>query len=411
MPLLPDQLHARLTSIYSNTTNNNNSTELANAIYEYLVPITPPSTGVDLARPALVTLFNGLSGNPDSWYITALNAGLPTYAAAIAAGMAPQFTAVPPSRSTLPNFAGIFKSNTDDELSWGDCAQKIANAIHTWFSQGTATDTATGTTITWGQTVPEPPLLGSPGTGVTLEELPGIDSEPPKPTTKLKTDNWPTTYLGDPSRETTYTTEDNVFTSNYGDNPTRQWLQTLRSTKGKKGVTNGELGEPEWNLLTTVRTRGNVTINASDPRIVTHAVPYLYAWMDEMTSIGVSITITSCFRTFAHQQAIEKKYKRPQAAKAGTSNHGWGVAIDINELYIHEERTTKDAKGNKIIISRTKDFTLQQSIRQGNTYKLIAGIGKKYDWYNPYLLRDSSGADEPWHFEYWGPAPGVNLTA
>jgi LAS superfamily LD-carboxypeptidase LdcB len=130
-----------------------------------------------------------------------------------------------------------------------------------------------------------------------------------------------------------------------------------------------------------------------------------------MTSIGTSMVITSAFRTFAKQKELERTLKE-QAAPAGSSNHGWGIAIDINELYIRPEfRKTTDKKGNTISIKRIYDYEQQQSIRKGNTYKLIASIAKKYGWYHPYLMRDNVKTDETWHFEYWGPAPGVNLTA
>jgi hypothetical protein len=385
MPLLPEQLHARLTSIYTNTTNNNNSTQLANAIYEYLVPITPPSTGVDSARPALIGLFNGLSGNPDSWYINALNAGLPAYAAAIASGMAPQFTASPPPPTTLPNFAGIFKSNTDAELSWSECARIIADAIHTWFSQGTATDNASGTTINWGQPVPEAPAPGAPGSDIKLNELPGFDTDPPKAVPRQNVASWPTTYL---STEI-YTDEDDVFTSQPTNNPTRQWLR-------QKGI-SGDSGQLSASDLVSVSTRGNVIISASDPRVIRHAVPWLYGWMDEISSVGAGFTISSMYRSYADQERVYQKYKSNpgQAAPAGKSNHGWGIAVDISDLYID--------KG-------TKKYAIQQAMRASNKWKLIAGIGKKYNWYLPYLLRDDAGTDETWHFEYWGPAPAGDAT-
>ena len=113
--------------------------------------------------------------------------------------------------------------------------------------------------------------------------------------------------------------------------------------------------------------------------------------MDEISSVGAAFTISSIYRSYADQKRVFDTYPKGQAANPGKSNHGWGIAVDISELYLS---------------GGIKKYDLQRNIRAGNKYKLIAGIGKKYYWYHPYLLRNNDGTDETWHFEYWGPAPG-----
>lgn len=100
-------------------------------------------------------------------------------------------------------------------------------------------------------------------------------------------------------------------------------------------------------------------------------------WFDELKSNGVNFLISSAVRF---------------GSNTGGGAHGYGVAVDFSNLY--------QAVGG----AKTPAANLNARI-QTPDYKTIAEIGKKYGWYNPWRLSDTSGTlDELWHFEYWGPA-------
>jgi hypothetical protein len=145
-------LKASLTAIYTATTNTNNATALSNAICNYLIPITPASTGVESGRAQMIATFNSFAGQPNG-HINALTTALPVYAAVVASGMSPEYTGTAPTSVTLPNFTSLYKALTDVEASHADCATIISAAIHTWFSSGTATHNIEQTTVNWGTPV------------------------------------------------------------------------------------------------------------------------------------------------------------------------------------------------------------------------------------------------------------------
>jgi len=115
-------------------------------------------------------------------------------------------------------------------------------------------------------------------------------------------------------------------------------------------------------------------------------------------SQGKSYLLTSAYRSYAHQNGLKSNDSSATTAKAGSSAHGLGGAIDINDLI------TRDGK-NKL----SSDPTLNQTFRTVNPdYKFWEEHAPKYGWYNPQRLRDGSGVDESWHWEYWG-VPGEKL--
>ena len=72
----------------------------------------------------------------------------------------------------------------------------------------------------------------------------------------------------------------------------------------------------------------------------------------------------------------EARKKRGEAAKPGTSNHGWGLAFDFSTHY----------KGKKGFESETFDWMMRNAPRFG--------------FHSPPILRDGAGTDESWHFEW-----------
>lgn len=90
---------------------------------------------------------------------------------------------------------------------------------------------------------------------------------------------------------------------------------------------------------------------------------------------GKHIYITDSYRTYGEQVAV-KKAKPFLAAKPGTSNHGWGLALDL---------------GSSINIRSTAE------------HKWMASEGRAFGWINPtWAVPGALGfqKDEPWHFEY-----------
>lgn len=104
------------------------------------------------------------------------------------------------------------------------------------------------------------------------------------------------------------------------------------------------------------------------------------------TERGVKFTLTSAYRDFAHQQELGS---RSTVAGAGSSPHGWGGAIDIQELY-------------RVVGGSGSPTTNKNARRSNALYKWFAANAPKFGWYNPCRLADGTGTDEIWHWEYWG---------
>lgn len=89
-------------------------------------------------------------------------------------------------------------------------------------------------------------------------------------------------------------------------------------------------------------------------------------------AMGENLKLLSCYRTYDQQVAARKKYGS-NAARAGTSNHGWGLAIDFDDM----------------------------SSYSGAGYKWLLKNGSKYGWVNPpNMQQGGTGPHEPWHWEY-----------
>lgn len=108
--------------------------------------------------------------------------------------------------------------------------------------------------------------------------------------------------------------------------------------------------------------------------------------------------ITSAYRSYNHQNGLKSADSSAKTASAGSSPHGWGGAIDINELIA---RTGDD--------KLTSNPTINQTFRTtSEAYQFWAEHAPKFGWYNPLRLRDGKGVDESWHWEFWG-TPGQTL--
>lgn len=98
------------------------------------------------------------------------------------------------------------------------------------------------------------------------------------------------------------------------------------------------------------------------------------------------LSITDGYRDL-REQIILKDRLGTQAAKPGTSNHGWGVAVDF--WWGVPTNFRKNDELRKIAFNHPM-------------YKWFFENAWRFGWYNPAGLRDNSGLDEWWHWEYFG---------
>lgn len=89
---------------------------------------------------------------------------------------------------------------------------------------------------------------------------------------------------------------------------------------------------------------------------------------------GRGLCLTDSYRTFNAQVDLYRR-KPGLAAVPGTSNHGWGLAIDM--------------------CGGVQSFGTAE-------YRWMAQNGPAFGWVNPYWARPGGGREEPWHWEYVG---------
>jgi hypothetical protein len=96
---------------------------------------------------------------------------------------------------------------------------------------------------------------------------------------------------------------------------------------------------------------------------------------------GVTLTPVSCYRDYAGQVAARNDWCNRgachMAAVPGSSNHGWGKAVDF-----------RDQTG-----SMTYD---------GPGYKWLIANGGAYGWLHPKVMKQGGPVPEPWHWEWVG---------
>lgn len=89
-------------------------------------------------------------------------------------------------------------------------------------------------------------------------------------------------------------------------------------------------------------------------------------------AFGTNISITDSYRSYAAQVDVKRR-KGKFAATPGTSNHGWGLALDLGG-----------------------------GINRFNTpqYNWMKANGPTYGWYHPAWAEPGRSTPEPWHWEY-----------
>jgi hypothetical protein len=101
------------------------------------------------------------------------------------------------------------------------------------------------------------------------------------------------------------------------------------------------------------------------------------------------IIFSDGYRSYDDQVRLYNQYGSGWAAKPGTSNHGWGLAVDISGISSPFDQIKKNP------IDRKSAF------RTPN-YQWLFENSWKFGIYNPNSLRDGQSVDEYWHWEFLG---------
>jgi len=115
-------------------------------------------------------------------------------------------------------------------------------------------------------------------------------------------------------------------------------------------------------------------VNINGKMIIKEVSGYVRAMIDAASSEGISVQVTSGFRTMADQQRLYDKYQAGDgnlAAQPGYSNHQNGIAVDFN---------------------------------------VTASNGRVFEWMTKNAWRYGfirTVSRERWHWEYWGDWNGV----
>jgi hypothetical protein len=103
--------------------------------------------------------------------------------------------------------------------------------------------------------------------------------------------------------------------------------------------------------------------------------------------------VTSMGRSIEKQKALANSGGAPP----GTSNHGWGIAVDIRMKKV-KSKTFGDYNFNNP--ASKSDFKWGKN--NNYAYEWLMKNSYKYGFINPIALRSGSGDEEFWHFEYHG---------
>jgi lysozyme len=183
----------------------------------------------------------------------------------------------------------------------------------------------------------------------------------------------------------------------------------------ENGGVNGDVESPNIKLVPVLEIEGvEQDVPEERRKMIAEAVPALTEMLKAFVTFAKAegyptikkkyVGITSLYRSVAYQQELFDKNKKrggkPGAvAEPGTSNHSWGIAVDL--LFAPQKDGTYLKKGAWAPISTSAnkegfDFEYNPSL------KWFLDNGYKYGFIIPETLRDKSSVDEYWHFEYHG---------
>ena len=160
-----------------------------------------------------------------------------------------------------------------------------------------------------------------------------------------------------------------------------------------KGIINGEL---PINILSSIGkfTGDNTASKRYNNNFLLHpeAAKQYLALKEHAKKHKIFLQLNSAYRDQTHQRSLDASV----ASKAGSSPHGWAVAIDLGVL-------TGQVKALHPKNKLTDDPGINKKVREtSELYKWLENNAPKFGWFNPWRLRDGNGQDEVWHWEYWG---------
>jgi LAS superfamily LD-carboxypeptidase LdcB len=129
------------------------------------------------------------------------------------------------------------------------------------------------------------------------------------------------------------------------------------------------------------------------------------SWMSSNQFTGQNgsyANVNSIFRTYQQQQQLEKS-NGTNAAQAGTSRHGFGIAIDFQFFKKNGEIIRNYVNGNP-------NVKVGYDLTQNESLVWLLDNSYTYGWIIPEVLRDNTGTEEFWHFEYHGKSAACILS-
>lgn len=148
-------------------------------------------------------------------------------------------------------------------------------------------------------------------------------------------------------------------------------------------VENGRLEEANVDLFVPGAN------HEGDARFIAEAIESFNKLAEEYEKeFGEPISIRESYRDYDTQLEYRKLYKTG-AARVGSSNHGWGVAFDVNRTLIVGTETLDPDDPD----TRDKRF-------DSEVYIWLHNGGKgRYGWKNPKSLQRGTRNAEAWHWE------------
>jgi hypothetical protein len=171
-----------------------------------------------------------------------------------------------------------------------------------------------------------------------------------------------------------------------------------------KGKTYGQVTTKDIDLNGT-----GFSISSDNKYMISEAsvalTKMLKAWTQWMKDNGFKAAsngkygnIGSTYRSYASQASLASS--QTTAAAAGTSYHGWGLAVDMSWVN----------KAGKMLVfnykqgSAEKDFDFSGDNPYNPAVKWLYDNSYRFGFANPGWAHDNSGYDEVWHWEYHGTA-------
>nr|WP_283250968.1 M15 family metallopeptidase [Rhabdothermincola salaria] len=126
---------------------------------------------------------------------------------------------------------------------------------------------------------------------------------------------------------------------------------------------------------------GGRLVNVNGCTVYWEAAVSLKLMMQAAADDGVKLTPTSCYRDLAGQISARNYWcglsQCHMAAVPGSSNHGWGKAVDFRNGSLP---MTYDSEA----------------------FKWLTAYGWHYGWFHPKAMRQGGPVPEPWHWEWIG---------